>query len=107
MNLPREETIVESTREASVNYNATTKMAQLFDGAGQIDPAATVLVASDVSPITSPGPGTEGSLRAECHRAQSRVATVLANVPGLVAFRAKVGNASVANGNPTDNVCKH
>jgi beta-galactosidase len=37
MDLPQEETIVEYTHKASVNYNATTKIALLFDGKDRVE----------------------------------------------------------------------
>ncbi len=37
LDLPREETIVEYTHDASLNYNATTKIALLFDGKDRVE----------------------------------------------------------------------
>ncbi|MCX6906022.1 MAG: hypothetical protein NTW03_21595, partial [Verrucomicrobia bacterium] len=37
MDLPQEETIVEYTHDPSVNYNATTKIALLFDGKDRVE----------------------------------------------------------------------
>ncbi|MDB6129836.1 MAG: Beta-galactosidase/beta-glucuronidase [Verrucomicrobiales bacterium] len=37
MDLPKEETIVEYTHDASVNYNPTTKIALLFDGKDRVE----------------------------------------------------------------------
>ena len=48
MDLPQEETIVEYTHKASVNYNPTTKIALLFDGQDRVE--------YDSSPMATPRP---------------------------------------------------